>query len=70
MTQYFTENGEVIPVTVVQATPMVVTQIKTAAGKDKYNAIQVGTGRKNKVSKEDQKVLTSLLQKWLNNKGA
>lgn len=51
MTQYFTETGEVIPVTVVQGTPMVVTQIKTVEGKDKYNAVQVGTGNKKKVSK-------------------
>ena len=51
MTQYFTENGEVIPVTVVHGQPMTVTQIKTAEGKDKYSAVQVGTGKKKKVSK-------------------
>lgn len=41
MTQVFDENACVIPVTVVQAGPMVVTQIKTVE-KDGYNAIQVG----------------------------
>ncbi len=42
MTQYFAENGEVIPVTVVKASDMVVTQVKTADSKDGYNAVQVG----------------------------
>ena len=41
MTQIFTEQGEVIPVTVVEAGPVVVTQIKTNE-KDGYTAIQVG----------------------------
>ena len=41
MTQVFTEAGEVIPVTVVEAGPNVVTQVKTVE-KDGYNAIQVG----------------------------
>ncbi len=42
MTQYFAENGEVIPVTVVKAANLVVTQVKTADTKDGYNAVQVG----------------------------
>ena len=41
MTQIFTEAGEVVPVTVVEAGPNVVTQVKTVE-KDGYNAIQVG----------------------------
>lgn len=41
MTQIFTEHGEVIPVTVVEAGPVVVTQIKTTES-DGYTAIQVG----------------------------
>ena len=41
MTQIFTENGEVVPVTVVQAGPEVVTQVKTVET-DGYNAVQVG----------------------------
>ena len=41
MTQIFSENGTVIPVTVVQAGPCVVTYIRTKA-KDGYDAIQLG----------------------------
>ena len=41
MTQIFTEHGEVIPVTVVEAGPVVVTQIKITEN-DGYTAIQVG----------------------------
>ena len=41
MTQIFTEEGIVVPVTVVEAVPNVVTQVKTVE-KDGYNAIQVG----------------------------
>jgi large subunit ribosomal protein L3 len=43
MTQIFTEEGNVIPVTVIEAGPMVVTQIKNVEN-DGYNAIQVGFG--------------------------
>lgn len=43
MTQIFDENGVVIPVTVVQAGPMVVTQIKTVE-KDGYAAVQMAYG--------------------------
>ena len=41
MTQIFEENGAVIPVSVVEAGPLVVVQKKTVE-KDGYNAIQVG----------------------------
>jgi large subunit ribosomal protein L3 len=41
MTQIFTENGEVIPVTVIQAGPETVTQVKTIET-DGYDAVQVG----------------------------
>lgn len=41
MTQIFAETGEVIPVTVIEAGPEVVTQIKTVET-DGYNAVQVG----------------------------
>lgn len=41
MTQIFAETGEVVPVTVIQAGPEVVTQIKTVET-DGYNAVQVG----------------------------
>ena len=41
MTQIFDESGKVIPVTVIEAGPCVVTQKKTTE-KDGYNAIQLG----------------------------
>lgn len=41
MTQIFTEHGAVIPVTVIQAGPMTVTQIKTVET-DGYDAVQFG----------------------------
>ncbi|WP_312814603.1 50S ribosomal protein L3 [Sedimentibacter sp.] len=43
MTQVFTEQGDVVPVTVVESGNMVVVQKKTIE-KDGYNAIQVGFG--------------------------
>ena len=43
MTQIFDEKGKVIPVTVVEAGPCVVTQKKTAEN-DGYDAVQVGFG--------------------------
>ena len=52
MTQIFDANGKVIPVTVVEAGPCVVSQKKTVES-DGYNAIQVGFGdlKANKVNK-------------------
>lgn len=41
MTQVFAENGELIPVTVIEATPNVVLQKKTIEA-DGYEAIQIG----------------------------
>ena len=41
MTQIFDENGTLVPVTVLQAGPCVVTQIKTEEN-DGYSAVQVG----------------------------
>lgn len=43
MTQIFDENGTVIPVTIVEAGPNVVTQIKTTENAG-YTAVQVGFG--------------------------
>ena len=41
MTQIFREDGVLTPVTVLQAGPCVVTQVKTAEN-DGYSAVQVG----------------------------
>ena len=43
MTQIFSDTGEVIPVTVIEAGPVVVTQIKTVET-DGYDAVQVAYG--------------------------
>ena len=48
MTQIFSESGELIPVTVVEATPNVVLQVKTVET-DGYEAIQVGYQDKREV---------------------
>lgn len=42
MTRVYDANGVITPVTVVQAGPCIVTQVKTEDGKDGYNAIQLG----------------------------
>jgi len=47
MARVFTESGEAIGVTVVEAKPAPVVQVKTKA-KDGYDAIQVGLGEKRK----------------------
>lgn len=44
MTQVFTEEGNVVPVTVIESGEIVVVQKKTVE-KDGYNAIQVGFGK-------------------------
>ncbi|MCD8335744.1 MAG: 50S ribosomal protein L3 [Lachnospiraceae bacterium] len=55
MTQIFDENGILIPVTVLQAGPCVVTQVKTVA-KDGYSAVQVGfVDKREKLVNKPQK---------------
>ena len=48
MTQIFTDNGELIPVTMIEATPNVVLQTKTV-DTDGYEAVQVGFDDKREV---------------------
>lgn len=48
MTEYWGDDGKIVPVTIVTAGPVVVTQVKTKES-DGYNAVQVGFGsRKSK----------------------
>ena len=47
MTQVFSDGGQSIPVTVVEAGPCVVTQVKTKAT-DGYDAVQVGYGERKR----------------------
>jgi len=42
MTQVFTENGAVIPVSVIEAGPCVVLETKSAEGRDGYSAVKLG----------------------------
>lgn len=46
MTEFFTEDGTSIPVTVINTGTIVVTQVKTKES-DGYNAVQIGFGKKN-----------------------
>lgn len=52
MTQVFDEDDNVVPVTVIQAGPCVVSQVKTVAT-DGYDAVQIGFGeiKKSRVNK-------------------
>lgn len=59
MTQIFSEDGQMIPVTVVSAEPMTVTQVKTME-KDGYEAVQLGSGQKKKINKPLQGHLKEL----------
>lgn len=54
MTQIFTAEGKLIPVTVVETTPSVVVQVKTTET-DGYNAVQLGYG-----TVKDKKVIKPL----------
>ncbi len=53
MTQVFAEDGSLVPVTVLQAGPCVVTQVKTVEN-DGYSAVQVGfVDKKEKIVNKD-----------------
>lgn len=55
MTQVFAENGDLIPVTVVEASPNVVLQVKSAET-DGYEAIQLGfEDKREKLSNKPEK---------------
>ena len=55
MTQIFNEAGELVPVTVLQAGPCAVTQVKTVDN-DGYDAVQVGfVDKRNKLVSKPQK---------------
>lgn len=42
MTQIWTESGDCVPVTLIQAGPCTVVQVKSKDGKDGYDAVQIG----------------------------
>jgi len=53
MTQLFAESGEVVRVTVIEAGPCYVTQIKTEA-RDGYNAIQIGFEQTKRLNRPER----------------
>lgn len=62
MTQVFKDDGTVIPVTAVLATPNVVTQIKKSELADKYDAVQIGFDNVKKLKKSQAVHLKDLPQ--------
>ncbi|MFA5130203.1 MAG: 50S ribosomal protein L3 [Patescibacteria group bacterium] len=59
MSQVYRPDGSVVPVTLVEAGPCVITQVKTAE-RDGYNAIQLGFLPRKHVSKPEQGHLKDL----------
>ena len=53
MTQIVNSDGQMVPVTLVEATPCTVIQIRTNE-KDGYSAIQLGSGEAKKLNKSQQ----------------
>ena len=49
MTQIFDETGQVVPVTVLEVGPCVVTQVKTME-RDGYEALQIGFGERKRLN--------------------
>ena len=66
MTEYFSEDGAVIPVTVVSAGPVTVMKI-FSKNKDGYNAVQVGfgVGKKDRINKAQLGIMKNGLFKTL-----
>lgn len=65
MTQIFDEKGKVIPVTVIQAGPVRVVQVKKKDGKDGYDAVQIGFSESKNINKPQlgqQKGMTTSLE--------
>jgi large subunit ribosomal protein L3 len=52
MTQVFTDDGAIIPVTAIEAGPCTIVQVKTPE-RDGYSAIQLGFGKKRNLNKPE-----------------
>ena len=61
MTQIFRDNGEMEPITAIEAGPCAVTQVKTAA-KEGYNAVQLGFGQSKRLNSAERGHLKGLEQ--------
>lgn len=59
MTQIFDERGEIVPVTLVEAGPCYITQVKTE-GRDGYTAVQLGFGETKRLNKPQRGHLKEL----------
>lgn len=59
MTQIFDERGEIVPVTLVEAGPCYITQVK-AEEKDGYTALQLGFGETKRLNKPQRGHLKEL----------
>ena len=57
MTQIYKEDGKLCPSTVIEAGPCHVVQVKSESGADGYNAVKLGFGESEKISKPQQGVL-------------
>lgn len=53
MTQVYSEGGQVVPVTIIEAGPCYVTQVKTQ-NRDSYNAIQIGFEEAKRINKPER----------------
>lgn len=62
MMQFFDKEGKVVPCTVIEIEPNVVTQVKTVEDKNGYNAIQIGTGE---VKTKDPRTINNRVSKPL-----
>ncbi len=56
MTQIYDDKGTLFPSTVIELGPCPVVQVKTADGKDGYNAIKLGFGESKNVNKPERGV--------------
>ncbi|TVQ91781.1 MAG: 50S ribosomal protein L3 [Deltaproteobacteria bacterium] len=56
MTQFFRDDGEVVAVTLIEAGPCPVLQVKTEDGSDGYNAVQLGFGdqKEHRINKPEK----------------
>lgn len=59
MTQVFAADGNAVPVTVIEAGPCYVTQVRTL-GKDGYEAVQLGFGEAKKLNRPEKGHLKSI----------
>ena len=66
MTQIFSEDGTLTPVTVLQAGPCAVTQVKTVEN-DGYSAVQVGFVEKKDriVNKDKMRTAARCCRSWM-----